>query len=142
MAKCFVTGVELPIEETYLLDIGPAFRALRDLRQRAASLERLVEQLSPLDDVEVYNPQKHETITRKNRRLISPSVANALSDAYPEEKLFVTWPEWRSRRSSGMGNPNTTADIADIKKTVAEQLENGYGQKPVSGNNRSHRPDS
>ncbi len=141
MAKCFITGVELPLEETYLLDIGPAFRALRDLRKRAASLERLVEQLSPVDDVEVYNPQKHETTSRKDRRLISPSVANALSDTYPEGELFVTWPEWRSRRPYSKGTRSTTADV---KETGLEQPENGYDQKSASTNNRSqgYSPDS
>lgn len=99
MAKCFMTGVELPIEKTYLLDVGEAHRALKHLRQRTASVERLIGQLGALDDVEIYDAKKHANITRKDKRLICESIAKALAEVYPEKTLFVSWGEWRNRRT-------------------------------------------
>ena len=108
MAKCFLTGVELPLEETWVLDIPAAHRALRDLRQRVAAVERLIQQLSPREDVEIYDAKKRETFTRKDRRLINPSIAKALSAVYPEKDLFMPWAEWRSRRPLVEGTGGST----------------------------------
>jgi hypothetical protein len=100
MARCFITGVELKLEESYVLDITVAHRALRELRQQAASLERIIQQLGQRDDTEIFDRKKGEPAIRKDRRLVSPSVAEALSAAYPQKKLFIQWTEWRSRRSN------------------------------------------
>jgi hypothetical protein len=98
MAKCFVTGVDLPLNNAYVLDIPAAYRALNDLRKQLASIDRLIQQLSPMDDAEVYDARKRETITRKERRLVSPAVAEVLSAAYSKEKLFMSLDDWRARR--------------------------------------------
>lgn len=98
MAKCFITGVELPLEETYVLNISSAHKAFRSLRHRLGAVERLIEQLSPVDDVEFYDARKREMIMRKNRRIVSPIVAKALSTAYPECDLFFSWPDWQAKR--------------------------------------------
>ena len=115
MAKCFITGIELPVVETSVLDISAAYRALRDLRQRVSVLERLIEQLSPKDDVDIYDVRIHDTVVRRDRRLVSPSVTQALSAAYPEGVLFITWTEWRSRRPffQDQPAPNETAREAE-----------------------------
>jgi hypothetical protein len=47
MPKCFLTGIEIPMENAYLLDCGAAQRALRNLKLRVAAVERIITQLSP-----------------------------------------------------------------------------------------------
>lgn len=55
MAKCFVTGVEISLDEAYVLDGSAARRLLRDLRQRVASLQRLIEQLGSKDSADAVD---------------------------------------------------------------------------------------
>jgi len=98
MAKCFLTGVDLEIEQAYILDLGAAFRACKDLRQRLATIERLIQQFGSLDDASVFDPKNRVYVTKKRHRLISSAMAQALSSAYPGERLFLSWSEWRSRR--------------------------------------------
>lgn len=117
MIKCFMTGVELPIEKTYLLDIGEAHRALKHLRQRTASVERLIGQLGALDDVEIYDVKKHQNITRKDKRLVCESIARALADVYPEKNLFISWGEWRDRRAK-----TTAHEIASVESIVQDTV--------------------
>lgn len=133
MAKCFVTGIELPLAETYVLNIAAAYRALRDLRQRVSVLERLIEQLSPKDDVHIYDPWKRDTVIRRDRRLVSPSVAQALSAAYPEGELFMTWSEWRSRRPvfeiSPVSNETAQEILTGEAGTISEKEVADAGQE-------------
>lgn len=98
MAKCFMTGVELSIDKTYLMDLAAAHRALKDLRQRVASMERMIEQLGVNNDVEKYDAQTRTMIVRKERRLVCEAVANAMAAVYPEKGLFITFQEWRRRK--------------------------------------------
>lgn len=100
MPKCFITGVEVPLDNAYVLDLRAAHRALKDLRQRVAALERLIEQLSPKDDVEVHDNKTDTTRVRSDRRLVTETVARALCVAHPDGDLFVSWPEFRARRAS------------------------------------------
>ncbi|TAN45840.1 MAG: hypothetical protein EPN22_01465 [Nitrospirae bacterium] len=104
MAKCFVTGVELPVEQTYVLNAAAAYRALKMLRQRCESLERLIQQLGPYDDAEVYDAIKRQITIRKDRRLVSPAVAEVLSATFTEEPLFMLWLDWRKKRFSNKKN--------------------------------------
>ncbi len=98
MAKCFLTGIEVALEDAYLLDRGAAKRAVRNLKQRLGALERLQAQLTPKDDVEVFDPRSKSTKTRSRTRLVCPTVASALAGCYPEVPLFVTWNEFVRRR--------------------------------------------
>jgi hypothetical protein len=54
MPKCFLTGIEIPMENAYLLDCGAAQRALRNLKLRVAAVERIMTQLSPKDQTEAW----------------------------------------------------------------------------------------
>jgi hypothetical protein len=128
MARCFITGVELPLGETRVLDIAAAYRALRELRHRAASIERLIQQLSHYDEVEAYDAAKKEIYTRKDRRLICPRAAELMSAVYPGGGLFITWGEWRARRqrlkTSWDAEIDTTTALKDM--TLADPIpENG-----------------
>lgn len=97
MAKCFITGIEVTLEDAQVLDLGAAHRALRDLRQRVAVLERMITQLGERDEVEFFDPRSRATRTRSDRRLVSTTVAQALAAAHPESALFLSWPEYRKR---------------------------------------------
>ena len=99
MPKCFLTGVEIDLDDAYVLDISRARHALRDLRQKASALERLIAQLSPKDEVEAFDYKAGANRKRKDRRLVSERMAIALSDAAPETTLLIRWPDWRARRS-------------------------------------------
>jgi len=98
MPKCFFTGIEIQMEDAYLLDRGAAKRALRNLRLRLAAVERLVSQLGPKDEVEAYDHRSNSTKVRSERRLVCATVAGALSASYPECPLFVAWPKFAARR--------------------------------------------
>jgi hypothetical protein len=88
MAKCFITGVDAPITEMYVLDTAAAYRELRSLRYRAATIDRLIDQLSPYDEVEVYNYSQHQIKIRRNRRLMTSAVAGALSQSFRDAHLL------------------------------------------------------
>ncbi len=99
MAKCFITGVELPLEMTHLLDIKVANRAVHALRQRLHAVEGLLKQFGTRDELEIYNPRQGKSFIRYDRRLVCEAVAQLLAEAYPEAKLFLSWPEYRERKT-------------------------------------------
>ena len=132
MARCFITGVELPLRETRVLDISAAYRALRDLRHRAASVERLIHQLGPYDDTEAYDPAKKEIYTRRDRRLICPKAAEMMTAVYPEGKLFIRWEEWRARRLSTRAALEAANEAASAATdAAATESITGNGQDSI-----------
>lgn len=69
------------------------------LKKRAASLQRVIEQLSPLDEDDsdtVIANFGRAGFTRKKHRLVCKAVADALAPGFPEIKLFLPWPEYQS----------------------------------------------
>ncbi len=128
MAKCFVTGVELKMSKAYVLDIYVARGVLRDMRQRVSALERLIQQLSPSDDEQVYDTKKQKQITVKNRRLVSPEVAKALCTASPEKHLFLLWTEWSAQKRALMAKYLNAAKKHQKAETGA--VKNGAVNKP------------
>jgi hypothetical protein len=68
MAKCFFTGIEIQLDDAFLLDRGNAQRAVRYLKQRLTALERLVQQLSPADEVQVLHLQNTYAAKRDQTR--------------------------------------------------------------------------
>lgn len=119
MAKCFLTGIEVPMENAYLLDQGATRRALRSLRERVAAMERLLAQFTPRDSVEVYDYKTRKPAVKPQRRLVCQSVASALSALYPEAQLFITWPQFRERcvalSQQSQTKPNGTAPASTQK---------------------------
>ena len=135
MSKCFITGVEMNISKTYVLDISTAHRALRNLKARVSTLERLLQQLSPLDSALAYDVRQHKHVTRKFRRLVSAQVAAALSAACPEETLFFSWEEWNARQRKIMEKYRKAPKPDKVEKSVAtdtaanESCDSGIEQK-------------
>ena len=159
MAKCFLTGIDVPMESAYLLDQGATRRALRSLRERVAAMERLLAQFTPRDSVEVYDYKTRKPAVKPQRRLVCQSVASALSALYPEAQLFITWPQFQERclaltrqsqpKPNGVAmvpapkpmlvpSPNAPEDGAPKqkgKKLKAKQPQNG---KPVEKTGGDH----
>ncbi len=100
MAKCFITGVELPLESLYLLDIGTVNRKIREFQQRVRALEGLLYQLGTSDERKFYLHGKEDLITRYHRRLVCETVANVLGKTCADEKLFISWHEYTDRKQS------------------------------------------
>ena len=98
MAKCFMSGVEIPLDEAYVIDRRVAHRVLLDLRHRALAVERLIQQLSPLDEDEVFSKEDGATHLYKRRRLITVTMAKELANLYPQENLFLSFSDYRSQR--------------------------------------------
>lgn len=123
MAKCFLTGIDVPMENAYLLDQGAARRALRSLKERVAAMERLLAQFTPRDSVEVYDYKSRQPTVRPQRRLVCQSVASALSALCPDVQIFITWPQFRARSEAlakGKGAaPRETATQPQLAPPVA-----------------------
>ncbi len=117
MAKCFITGVDLSIHEAYILDRAAAHRALKDIQEQLSTLQRLIEQLGAIDDSEIFDVKNHKMTLRRDRRLVTSSVAEVLSAAYPKAKLFTPWREWRQRRSQ-------TNNRALLQTNAYDQVQN------------------
>jgi hypothetical protein len=97
MAKCFLTGIEVQLKDAYLLDRGAAQRALQGLKQRVNAVERLISQLGPKDEIEVFDPKTKTTKTRTQRRLVCRTVAAALSASCQEFPVFIKWTQYTAR---------------------------------------------
>lgn len=91
MARCFLTGVEFDVEDGHVLNRSDAYRLLRTLRKRAESLERLIAQLSPLDQPTADDSRATRRIGVRLHRMTCKAVADALAQAYPEIELFLSW---------------------------------------------------
>lgn len=99
MVNCFLTGVQIHFNEAFVLNRREV-RELHDiLKERVASLRRLIEQFAPLDekDKELFPPFDNPKAAPKKHRLVCKAVAAALAPGFPEIKLFVCWPEYQSQ---------------------------------------------
>jgi hypothetical protein len=100
MIYCYLTGVNCHIEDAFVLNRRAAHELLGMLKGRVASLQRVIEQLSPLDDKDVglwIPPFRRTGPTPKNHRLVCKAVANALAPGFPEISLFVGWPQYHTQ---------------------------------------------
>ena len=98
MVRCFLTGVQFPIEEAFVLNRREAHDLLDRLKDRVASLRRVIDQLSPLDDEDggaVPAHVRRNDFVRKKHRLVCQAVAEALAPGCPEIRLFLERPEYR-----------------------------------------------
>lgn len=99
MVRCFLTGAQFPIEEAFVLNRREAHALLDALKDRVASLRRLIDQLSPLDEEDNNAGLGHarpSAYVRKKHRLVSRAVADALAPGCPEIRLFLDWPQYRT----------------------------------------------
>lgn len=111
MVRCFMTGVELTLESALVLNRREARDLLVKLQDRVASLRRLIEQFSPLDEEPPFpsiGPAPSARSARKRHRLVCKAVESALAPAFPEVRLFVAWPEYQARVQALRGDAKPT----------------------------------
>lgn len=97
MPRCFLTGVEFRVEDGHLVNRSDAWRLLRTLRRRAESLERVLAQLSPLDEPAAQGAAGARAPGGRVHRMVCKAVAEVLARAHPEIELFLAWPALRAR---------------------------------------------
>ncbi|MCB1772458.1 MAG: hypothetical protein KDI88_02480 [Gammaproteobacteria bacterium] len=93
MAKCYMTGIEVDIEDAYLLDRRVALSHLGELKSRIRVLENLIRNLGPEDTVKIRGKE------RRQRRLVSKVIADALGQSFSYDSLFVPWPRFKLDRT-------------------------------------------
>lgn len=98
MPRCYMSGVEIRLEDGYVLNTGAALRALQTLRGRAATLERLIGELGKWDEIEYYDGKSKAQVKGRQRRLLSSEMGKLLAGLCPETRLFLTWNEWKGKR--------------------------------------------
>jgi hypothetical protein len=85
MARCFLTGVEFPLQQAFVLNRRDAHNLLHVLKDRVACLQRVIEQYSPLDAYETKAPGRAGNgFVPKRHRLVCKAVADVLSSGFPE----------------------------------------------------------
>jgi hypothetical protein len=126
MPKCFVTGVEILLEDAFILNRGEAYRAVKELRSKLKALEKLVTELGNVDRVELPNRRTGKTFIKFYSRLVCFGVAKTLSSIYPEKKLFIRWPEWKARRKEIFRNLRCP-EGEDVNKRKTNREEGGNG---------------
>ena len=87
-AHCHVIGIEVRLEEGYVLDVYAAQRHRAELLEKAAAVQRLLDQLG---DVRVRTVAG---ATVRDRPLVCAAVVQAFGDL---AALFISFPEMRQR---------------------------------------------
>lgn len=130
MVRCFLTGVEFPLQKAFVLNRRDARDLLGALKDRIASLQRVIDQLSPLDayDTMPFGRSRKGGYAPKKHRLVCKAVADALTPGFPEIELFQSWLEYRSRahRTAQYGVhdepvPGVATAASDAKKALAAE---------------------
>ncbi len=98
MARCFVTGVQISLDDSWALDVSEVHRAVRELKSQLTALEGLLAQLGDRDEIHLKDHVTGRERTRRDCRLVCASVAEALGGVCPGRPLFVTFQDWRKLR--------------------------------------------
>ncbi len=85
---CAITGVEVPLDDSFTLDLSAAHQRLRGLREQAAALERTVQNLGP-QAVKLHDGREVRT-----RLTVTLGIAAAF-DTGITKGLFIPWPEFQ-----------------------------------------------
>jgi hypothetical protein len=98
MPKCHVTGLDVRLEDAYILNKCEASYAIRDMRAKIRAIENLVADLGELEKKEMTDRGTGKQFVRLDSRLVCARVAEALTAIWPERKLFIKWIDWREQR--------------------------------------------
>jgi len=123
MVHCFLTGVQFRLEDAFVLNRRDAHDLLYAFQDRVASLRRVIDQFSPLDDEDgnaATDQSRRSGSARKKHRLVCKAVADALAPGFPEIRLFLAWPEYlsraRLRRAAENGNPPEQSAVSALSE--------------------------
>lgn len=94
MPLCAVTGIEMMLNEAYVLDLCEIKRALRECKNRFDALERLERDYGTRDVVERKQPGTGRVERAVFFRLVCESAAAELSRVYPDRRLFLRFDEF------------------------------------------------
>lgn len=127
MARCYLTGVEIKLDDAFVLDLTVAHRTLRELKEKVTTLERLIAQLGGSDVVPIPSRRGAGAYLRKDRRVVSKPVALALGAVCPDRELFLSWGIWHTRgrtlRFSALcDHPDYGARIRELSASQQEQV--------------------
>jgi hypothetical protein len=127
MARCYLTGVEIKLDDAFVLDLTIAYRTVRELKEKVATLERLIAQLGRSDEVPIPDRGGTGTHLRKDRRVVSGPVAVALGAVCPDRELFLPWAVWHARgrtlRLSALcQHPDYGARIRELSVSEQQQI--------------------
>jgi hypothetical protein len=127
MARCYLSGVEIKLDDAFVLDLTVTHRVLRELKEQVATLERLIAQLGGIDRVSLPSRDGAGTYLRKDRRVVSRPVALALGAVSPDRELFLPWTVWRARGrtlllSTLSHHPDYGARLGELSAVEAEQV--------------------
>ncbi len=131
MIHCYVTGVQCEINDAYVLNRREARNLLDRLKARVVSLRRVLEQLSPLDDMEASEfaaVTKRMNFSAKKHRLVCKAVAKGMAPGFPEIKLFLTFEQYRAnvRKTVLQGlreHPTLGKEVQDIDDATLLQAD-------------------
>jgi len=93
MIKCYMTGVEVDLQDAFVLDLYEARLALRELSNRMQAVEKLIETFGTPDIVEKILQDSRTVLRKKRHRLLSRAIASALGEVCPGRPLFVPFTE-------------------------------------------------
>lgn len=99
MVKCFLTGIEIHLSDSYVLQLGRARAVLKEIRQQVAALENIIEQLGPRDKVDFYCNKKNRFIQRREHRVVSKVMAESLNTVFPSARLLISWQEYIAKNN-------------------------------------------
>lgn len=119
-----MTGVQVSIDDAFVLNRRDAHDLLAALKERLASLQRVIEQFSPLDEGDALAPtDRHPAFRRKRHRLACKAAADMLAAGFPEVRLFLPWPVYlqqsrlailRNRSAKVHATIETQLDVAGV----------------------------
>lgn len=99
MAKCFISGVSIPLSNAYVLNTPASLRALKQINRSASDLQTLITSLGKEDRIRIHDHIFQQDIKRVNRRVVCSAVAFSIMESIKIKELFIKWPLWLERKS-------------------------------------------
>lgn len=126
--RCFLTGVEMGLDQAYVINRRGARELLFELSDRVCRLRRLIEQLAPLDSMPVRAANANDIGPAPRRhRLVCAEAALVMAQGFSEVTLFLAWPDYRARvRKASATSPT---DGRHVEQEAVAQ-DNGTPETP------------
>lgn len=106
MPKCYFTGVEISLDQSYVLDLREAQRRVLEVRSQLVALERLLEQVGGFQTRQLGHSKREV----RERVLVCPAVATGFNEGIGTG-LFIGFGTYRLKRRA--------AEVARLKRHPA-----------------------